>query len=1542
MDKDDHLNDVAIIGMDVRVPGAATLDRYWENVRNGVESITFFDPEPPVVQNGVAHVKAAPLLEDIDLFDAGFFGFNPREAEAMDPQVRLFLDCAWTALEGAGYDATQYPGRIGLFAGSAMSTYLTGNLLHNPEAMRSAGLGMSSLWMFNDRDALATIAAYKFDLTGPAVTVQTFCSTSLVAVHLACQSLLNGESDMALAGASSINVGLKSGYIFQESGIVSPDGHCRTFDARAAGTIFGNGVGLVVLKRLADALAEGDTIHAVIRGSAINNDGAQKAGYTAPSVGGQAKAIAEAMAVAQVSPDTISYVEAHGTATALGDPIEIEALTRAFRAGTARKGYCAIGSVKANFGHLDRASGIAALVKTALMMKHREIPPVVHFERPNPKIDFETSPFYVSTKLAEWTSPGSPRRAGISSLGVGGTNAHVVLEEAPPATPSGPTRSAQLLVLSAKTEAALDAATLRLVQHLRTHTDQGLGDVAYTLLGGRRRFEHRRVVVAETGQGAADALEALDSKRVFTAYSRATERRAVFMFPGQGAQYVGMGRGLYEKEAVFRKHLDACCEPLKGPLGLDLRTVLFPSPEGAAEAAERVNQTAITQPALFAVEYALARLWMSFGVQPQAMIGHSIGEYVAAHLAGVMSLADALALVAERGRLMQSMPAGSMLAVHVPASELEGKLAQGVSIAAVNGPSLCVVSGPTDAIEALEKDLQRRSLAATRLHTSHAFHSAMMDPILGPFRERLKAVKLSPPKIPFVSNLSGTWITEQEACDPEYWVRHLRETVRFAQGMQTVWAEPERVLIEVGPGNTLGTFARQQAPRGSQPAIVGSLRHPREEEVDLAFLLTSLGRLWLAGVRVDATALFAGESRRRASLPTYPVERERYWIDPDPKAYARSAQAKRDPAEWFHVPSWRSALPSTLLDVASGVEKGNRWLWFADEAGFGERVVERLREQGDVVVIVRPGMGFSGNSRTGFTIDPHAPSDYEKLLETLGEEGRALDHVVHGFAVGPERKEPLTAEGVARAHDRGFYSLLYLAQALAASGFKEPLQLKVLTSQMHDVLRGDVPHPEKSTLLGLVKVIPQELQTITCSAVDVEACDSATWKETDAVDALVAELRSSEPGIVVAHRRQQRFIQGYEAVLLPAPEARPRRLREGGVYLITGGLGGVTFVLGAALAHVAKAKLVLTGRGRMPERSEWETWRQTRGDADPVSQRILKIQALETMGAEVLTVSADVGDVGQMQEAFRQAEARFGAVHGVIHGAGIVGGNTFRPIEEIGQGECEEQFHPKVAGLIALDRAMEGRDLDFCMLTSSLSSVLGGYAYAAYAAANIFMDNYAHARNGARNGRPGTPWISVNWDEWRLVERPEESARGPGLAQFAMSPLEGAGAFGRVLQLRGVSQVVVSTGDLQARIDQWIRLELLRGVPGTKKADAPSHPRPQLQNAFVAPGTPVQQKIARIWADLLGLEKVGIQDNFFDLGGHSLLAIQVVTRMKAEMNAELSVATLFEGPTVESLSRLISQEGEAPPQGFDHSSDRGKKRKEERRRRQVERIEGAP
>jgi acyl transferase domain-containing protein len=1524
--QNDQLNHVAIVGMDARVPGADDLAQFWCNLRDGVESVTFLTPEPPVVRRGLAHVRAVPRLEGMELFDASFFGFNPREAETMDPQIRLFLECAWHALEAAGCDPAQYPGRVGVFAGCAFSTYLTAHLLPNAEVMRASGAGLSSVGQFNDRDALASIVSYKLDLTGPAITVQTFCSTSLVAVHLACQSLLNGESDLALAGGSSINPSSSNGYIYQEGGILSPDGHTRTFDERAGGTVFGNGVGVVALKRLEDAVSDGDVIHAVIRGSAINNDGAQKAGYTAPSVIGQSKAIAEAMAVAQVSPDAISYVEAHGTGTALGDPIEIEALSRAYRLGTARKGFCSIGSVKTNFGHLDRASGVVALIKTVLALKHRQIPPSLHFERPNPKFDLANSPFVVNSRLRDWESQEGPRIAGVSALGVGGTNAHVIVEEAPEGEPSGGTRPSQLLVLSARTEAALEKATDELVAHLRAHPEQPLADVAFTLLAGRHRFEQRRSLAAATAAEAAALLEARDPKRVATSFSRATGRPVVFMFPGQGAQYPGMTRGLYEGEPSFRKDVDACAERLLGPLGLDLRQVLFPDAARAGAAEDELRRTALTQPALFVVEYALARLWMSWGTIPEAMIGHSIGEYVAAHLAGVLSLEDALALVAERGRLMQSLPPGAMLAVSLPPAELAALVHEPLSIAAVNAPRLCVVSGPEAEVGAFEESLRGRDVFTARLNTSHAFHSAMMDPILDAFRQRVAATKLSAPRIPYVSNLTGTWIEASQATDAGYWADHLRHTVRFSDGVATLWSEPERILLEVGPGNALSNLARQQPAAGTERVALPTVRHRQDAQSDLVVLQGAIGRAWGAGASVDARALFAGQQRRRVELPLYPFERQRFWIDPPAAGTAtgRGQALKRDPAEWFYLPAWRSAPPPRLLDGLAADEEG-LFVVFADPHGAGARIAERLRARGAAVVVVEMGESFAGGPDEGLRIDPTAPADYERLLDGLEEAGRTVTHVVHGWAI-----DPVAPPSATSSWDHGYYSVLALAQALAKRRWSHTIRLSILASHQHDVLNGDAVRPEKATLLGLAKVIPQEQHNVRCTCVDVEPSGSASWRDDAAVDSLVEELRGDVPGVVAAYRGGQRFVQGFDRVKLPAAVGRPARLREQGVYLVTGGLGGVTFVLAAYLAHTVKARLVLTGRSPLPPVEEWDQWLATHGEADPTSVRIVRVRRLEKLGAEVMVVRADAGDLGQMQAAFVQAEARFGEIHGVIHGAGIVGGETFRPLASLGRRECEEQFHPKMKGVAVLDQVLEGRRLDFCMLTSSLSSVLGGFGYGAYAAANLYMDAFVHARRDRT-----TPWISVNWDEWRLSPTSEDGG-DTGLLRFAMAPPEGAGAFARILCLRGVPQVVVSTGDLESRIDEWIHLEGLQRAKEAAEAQktAPRHPRPNLHNAYVAPSTPTEEKVAAIWAEQLGLERVGIHDNFFELGGHSLLAIQMVTEIRTRLRAEVSVATLFEGPTVHSLSRLVVPDGDGEPAEADQSRERGERRKEESRRRQ--------
>ena len=873
----EHLGKIAVVGMAVRLPGAKDVDQFWRNLRDGVESVKFFSDEelaaegiPEYLLRNPKYVKAGATLDDIDMFDAPFFGIHAREAQLMDPQHRLFLECAWESLENAGYNPQQYEGRIGVYASESVNTYFLVNVQSNRDVIESMGAVQTVL--NNDRDFLATRVSFLLNLRGPAIVVQSACSSSLVAVHLACQSLNYGDCDMALAGGVAIRLPQMAGYMYAEGSIFSSDGHCRPFDAKASGTLGGNGAGIVVLKRLADALRDGDEIRAVIRGSAINNDGSVKIGYTAPSVDGQSKAIAEALAIAGVEPDTIDYVETHGTATPLGDPIEVEALTQAYRYRTAKKSFCAIGSLKSNLGHLDAAAGAGSLIKTVLALQNKQIPPSLNFETPNPKIDFANSPFYVNATLAPWEKPSgneaTPRRAGVSSFGIGGTNVHVVVEEAPARQPAHAPSAKQLLVLSAKTASALESETANLLGYLKAHPDAQLADVAFTLQSGRYAFNHRRMLVAGS---VADAVAALETKNYVSRTTEAHDASIVFMFPGQGTQHVNMGRELYDGEPVFRVEVDRCAEVLERHIGIDLRKIIYPVPEQAEAAEQQLTQTSLTQPALFVIEYALAKVLESRGLKPAAMIGHSLGEYVAACLSGVFSLEDALMLVAVRGRMMQALPAGAMLSVQLPEAEVAALLNGRLSIAAVNGSSLCTVSGPLADIESLHEQLTGRGVSCRRLKTSHAFHSAMMNDIMEPFARQVQNVSLSAPRVPYVSNLTGRWIEAREATDPRYWIDHLRHAVRFADGVSVLLREQQAVLLEVGPGQVLTTLTKLMGAHADKTR--------GHEAIPALPVMNAIGRLWLAGVDVDWTRLH-NEQRRRVSLPTYPFERQRYWLDP--------------------------------------------------------------------------------------------------------------------------------------------------------------------------------------------------------------------------------------------------------------------------------------------------------------------------------------------------------------------------------------------------------------------------------------------------------------------------------------------------------------------------------------------------------------------------------------------------------------------------------------------------------------------------------------
>ena len=869
--------EIAVIGMAGRYPKSRNLDEFWKHLHAGDELVSFFTDEealargvdPAALASG-QFVKAAVVLDDMDQFDASFFGFTRREAELLDPQHRLFLETAWEALEVAGYSSDTYDGLISIYAGAGINSYFLANLFNNP---RFGPLEQLSILLASDKDYMMTRASYKLNLRGPSVMVQSACSTSLIAIHLACQGLLTEECDIAMAGASNVQTILRDGYYTVEGGIYSPDGHCRSFDAEGRGTLFGSGVGVIVLKRLADAMADGDHIDAIVKGSAVNNDGSMKVSYTAPSVEGQAGVIAEALANAGVAAETISYIEAHGTATALGDPIEIQALTKAFRATTDKKGFCAVGSVKSNLGHLDSAAGVTGIIKTVLSLKHKALPPTLHFKEPNPAIDFENTPFYVNDKLSDWSGP-TPRRAGVSSFGIGGTNAHIILEEAPSLEPSGPSRPWQLLALSTKTESALESAANNLAEHFRQRADLNCADVAYTLLTGRKVFKHRQAIVCKDLQDAIGALESHDSRRVLTGH-QPKQRLVAFMFPGQGSQRINMGRELYEHERTFREQVDHCSQLLQRDLGVNLRELLYPD-SNSDEAKEQLKQTALAQPALFVIEYALARLWQEWGVKPWAMIGHSIGEYVAACLAGVFTLDDALRLVALRGRLMQAAPPGAMLSV--PLAEEAIALPPQVSLAVINAPQRCVVSGPTEAIVVFQQELEEKGFACQRLHTSHAFHSKMMESALEPFRRFVSGIALRPPEIPYLSNVTGDWITHELATNPDYWVDHLRSTVRFADGVQQLLKEPDAVLLEVGPGQTLTQLARQNSTSTALQAVSCG-RDSETVAGDLPALMTAVAKLWLAGAEIDWSSFYAHERRQRLPLPTYPFERKRYWID---------------------------------------------------------------------------------------------------------------------------------------------------------------------------------------------------------------------------------------------------------------------------------------------------------------------------------------------------------------------------------------------------------------------------------------------------------------------------------------------------------------------------------------------------------------------------------------------------------------------------------------------------------------------------------------
>ncbi|HEU5374787.1 MAG TPA: type I polyketide synthase, partial [Ktedonobacteraceae bacterium] len=1149
---------IALIGMAGRFPGASDVETFWKNIAGGVKSLRRFSTQE-LLTAGISaatlsqanYVRVGTVIEGLDLFDAAFFGYTRREAEITDPQHRLFLECAWQALEDAACAPETYPGLIGVFAGSSFSTYAAHNLATHPELIES--LGELTMNLGNELDSLPSTVSYKLNLKGPSIAVQTFCSTSLVAVHLACRSLATYECDVALAGGVAITVPQPRGYHYEEGGILSPDGECRTFDARARGSVMGNGVGIVVLKRLADALQDGDHIYALLRGSAVNNDGGVRVSYTAPGLSGQAEVIAEALGNADVAPETIGYIEAHGTATMLGDAVELAAMLKAF-GQTPQKHFCALGSVKPNIGHLDRASGVAGLMKTALALQHKQLPPTLNFAHTNQDINLEDSPFYVNTVLQPWLTPDLPRRAGVSSFGLGGTNAHVVLEEAPLVEPAPSSAPSFLLILSARTDTALSTMSAHLAAYLRAYPQSHLADVAYTLQVGRTAFSYRKALLCHSQIEAVALLEQSASTPELFTNQITRDRQLAWLFSAEVDLTGDLALALYEQVPSFRVTVDTCCQSLRAYHALNVHE-LFTRPEYMLWAT-------------FVGKYALARMYEAWGVRPRVVLGTGVGLYVAACLASLLSLADALLLLAR-----------------------------------------------------------------------HLYpHVVTLAP---------RQVMCQEPVLPCIWGAGGPVLSQEQAADATFWLALLDdEPVCTAESIGLVLQQEEQVLLSPGTQCCFRELIEQHPVCTAQQCALQLPALSWEQGVTSAWdaLLTTLGQLWQAGVTINWPAFYEGQRRQRLSLPTYPFERQRYWIDPPPQQTSNAAMKHAegpklpDIADWGYQTTWRqTAVPAARpREQAQGTQT---WLIFVDEVGFGEHFARQLLANGEQVVKVYARERFAAHADGTYSLRADEPQDYITLCQRLLDGQTSFKRILHCWNI--TRLAEASGPHVFQAcQQTGFYSLIYLAQALARQPLLSQLDITILANGLYALQPGEPMIPEKQPLVGACKVIAQENTDLRCRVIDLELPEADAY--TQLVDCLLAELQDTAPDPIVAYRAQERWIQEFRPVPLPPRQPQQTRFRQRGVYLICGGFGKIGTVLAEYLARTFHARLILLGRSPLPAREQLQHWLDTHPSHNQVSQRIQHVQYLEALGAEVLPLQADVTDVLQMSEAVNLATTHFG------------------------------------------------------------------------------------------------------------------------------------------------------------------------------------------------------------------------------------------------------------------------------------------------------------
>ncbi|HEX6968354.1 MAG TPA: SDR family NAD(P)-dependent oxidoreductase [Micromonosporaceae bacterium] len=1373
---DTDIDSVAIIGMAVRVPGAANVEQFWRNLVDGRNSIRFPTDEeliaagvPPQALGDSRYVKAVAQAPDVESFDAEFFGMTPREAQICDPQIRMFLEAAHSAIENSGYDVGRLTD-VGVFGAAGVNRYL--HLHVQPAANTLRSLTELSLGTWNNADSLATLVSYKLNLTGPSMTVQTACSSSLTAVHQAVNAIRMGECDVALAGGVEIEFPVGHGYWWTPDGPLSRDGYCRPFDAAATGTVFGSGVAVVVLKRLSQALADGDRVRAVIRATAVNNDGASKMGFTAPSVEGQSKVIVEAIGMAGVEPSAISLIEAHGTGTVLGDPIEVAALKHAFArfgaTGSAAP-WCTIGSVKANIGHLGHAAGAASLIKAVLCLENERIPPAVNLERINPELGLDGSPFQLTREPLDWPRvSGQPRLAGVSSLGVGGTNVHVVLEEGPPVRPGPIDGDPRILIWSAKTAEAADAYRDKLAAFLQDHGEREFAAAASTLQHGRTGHRYRAALVSASAAEAVAALASMDAKAV-RAIPADGPRDVVFLFPGQGAQHAGMAFDLYRHEPTFAAVLDEVFD-LFAALGTPVADAWR-----SADADSELLDTVIAQPLLFAVEYALARMWQSWGVTPACLLGHSIGELTAAAVAGVFELPDAVTLVAARARAMARMPAGAMLAVAAPADEIVPLLPEQLTLAVDNGPRQCVVAGTVEDIETFERYQRELGQSVRRVPTSHAFHCTAMAPAAAEFEQVLRTVAARPPKLPILSAATGRAMTAEQAVDPEFWAAQLVQPVRFGAALEGLLAAAPRVVLEVGPSRTLTALVRSHpAGRDDRHLVLATLPARRSDPpADRRSARQALAALWVEGHEANWSAVMSGETVRRVPMPGYQYRRSRHWLDPQPANVpvatpgGLAGDGGTSTTTGSPAPRATAATPFSLVDwmaqpVVDAPEPAGKVdalaLLPADDVRSRD-LVAALNRAGVRLLAVPERFRTSG---TGvFHLEPDRFADLPEILQALADEGRHPQLLVHGWTLADSDDD---GASMSTCVERNFHSVVEAVRLGARTASQNRPSLLVLTTRSADVSGSEAVDPANAVLHPLVQTIASEDPAISAKLIDLPDRVSE--------DVLVAELARWRESAVVALRGHRRWVRT-ETPYRPVPAA-DAGLRPGGVYVITGGTGGLGLSVAKALAGTGmRPYLVLLSRhGRAPE---------------------AKLAEIRALGAEVQVTACDVSDAAALGAVIDQIAGSRGPVAGVFHLAGVRGSGMVQFGDRKGP---VETFRPKVAGALAIEEVFAKRSpLDFLVFFSSRAALEGQPGGADYAAANAFLDSFIQTCD-----LPARRMVSIDWPAWDAV----------GMAVAPALPADAAAGAVRW-------QRVISARD-EPVIDEH-RLDGVPVVPGTSHLD---------------------------------------------------------------------------------------------------------------------------